>query len=103
MSLLSCLNRFVRPWSSGGTRLSSYHAAALYVDGQLSRSFGEDDDVWVPYNDNSELVVDQGSFNLRELDPDIEYDVLKGALDFGFEALGRGTAEELRNAIAEWD
>jgi hypothetical protein len=79
-----------------------YHAATLFIDGKLSRSFGEDDDSWVPCGDDGELALDQGRFKLSELDPKVEYDVLKGAVDFGLEALGRGTQYELTDAIAEW-
>jgi hypothetical protein len=78
-----------------------HRAANFYVSGELSSSFGEDDEQWVLYDENGELTT-HPTFHIKELDPDTEYDRLKSAADFGFEALGRGTSSELQDAIAIW-
>jgi hypothetical protein len=80
-----------------------YRTATLYVNGELALSFGQDDELWVPLDEEGELIRDQGIFHVKDLDPDTEYDRLKSAADLGFDALGRGTSSELQDTIARWD
>jgi hypothetical protein len=67
-----------------------HRSSKLYRDGELIRSFGEDDEVYVLLDEDGEPIPEGERFSLQDLDPDEEYETIKNAIQLGLEGLGRG-------------
>ena len=65
-----------------------YRESWLFESGMLQQSFSESDEQWVPTDDHGEPVVGAVSLNLGQLDPEVEYECSKNAIDLGIEAMG---------------
>lgn len=79
-----------------------YHSASMYEHGKRLSSFGEDDEIWVPLDEEGRHILDAGMFKLSELDDEVEYDTLRTAIDLGLQAMGvNSTLRDLYAAVYE--
>ena len=60
--------------------------AAVAHNGEPLRQFGDADEVWVPYGENGELVLDGPRYPGDALPEDIECDCIRNGIDAALEA-----------------
>lgn len=60
----------------------------LFRNGSLVESFGEEDELWVPLDDNGYQLTDGERFTVDQLDEDEEYDCIQSGIDVGLATLG---------------
>jgi hypothetical protein len=80
-------------------------AAMLSRDGEPVRCFGEEDEVWVPYGEGGELLLDGPRYPGSAVPEDVECDCIRNGIDAALEAAGfRGwiTAGQLAAEVAYW-
>jgi hypothetical protein len=64
----------------------SERLAAVAQDGEPFRQFAAVDEVWVPYGENGELVLDGPRFSGAALPGDLECDCIRNGIDAALEA-----------------
>lgn len=77
--------------------------AAVAHNGEPLRQFGDADEVWVPYGENGELVLDGPRYRGDAVPEDIECDCIRNGIDAALEAAGfHGwvTCRDLREVAA---
>lgn len=62
--------------------------AMLSRNGLLVRHFGEEDEVWVPYADDGELVMDGPRYSGKTVPDDVECDCIWNGIDAALDAAG---------------
>jgi hypothetical protein len=77
------------------------HAAMLSQDGEPVRYFGEQDEIWVPYGANGELVLDGPRYSGDAVPDDIECDCIRNGIDAALEAAGFQDWITARNLATE--
>ena len=73
-----------------------HRTSELFINGNMEKAFGEDDEVWVLLGEDGEPLVDGERFKLEELDPDEEYETIENAIQLGLQSFGSGDYKELR-------
>jgi len=62
--------------------------ALLSKDGELARSFGETDEMWVPYDAHGELITDGPRYPGDALPADVECDCIRNGIDAALQVAG---------------
>jgi hypothetical protein len=80
--------------------------AILFRDGTPVRDFGEADEVWVPLDEDGDMLTDGPRYTRETLPPDAECDCIRQAIDVGLEAAGFCgwmTASDLQDIVGSDD
>ena len=72
-----------------------FNATMIFDHGTLTHVFGPADERWAPVDEQGDPITDGPTFSLDELDPDVEYDTVLGALELGFQTFGSWSRETL--------
>ncbi len=78
-----------------------HRSAVLFRDGQSVRRFGEDDELFVPLDDDGEPIRTASPLGLGELDSNLEYETISNAIQQGLDALGVGAWRQLFQIITD--
>jgi hypothetical protein len=73
-----------------------HRTSELFIDGNMEKAFGEDDEVWVLLGEDGKPLVDGERFKLADMDPDQEYETIENAIQSGIQSFGSGDWKELR-------
>lgn len=74
-------------------------SSAVFENGQLGQTFGEDDELYVPLDDKGDPVRNASPVRLTMLDPDQEYETIQNAIQLGLRAFGRDRWTQLFRLI----
>lgn len=81
-----------------------HRTSALYENGRLVITFGENDEIWVMLDDDGNPIIDGSKFTAVQVDAviksgDVEFETIRNSIELGLEAFGHGNWEEVFDFI----
>ena len=78
-----------------------HRSSRLYIDGRQIRAFGEDDELFVPLDDDGEPVLSARPVRRDEFEAGAEYETVRNAIQLGMDALGVGDWKALVGVMTQ--
>jgi hypothetical protein len=76
-----------------------YRSAVYFVEGVEEAVYAADDELWVPLDDEGDLVLSENPIHKTEFDEDTEYETIENAIQLGLKRFGVGEWAALQRLI----
>jgi hypothetical protein len=77
-----------------------HRSAEYFRGGRLERSFGEKDELYVEVDEQGLPMASSPLYTPEQLDPTLEYETKKNAIELGLEDFGTGDWESIMDFVA---
>jgi hypothetical protein len=78
-----------------------HRASRVYKDGELTATFGEADELWVPLDEQGYPILTADRLHTGELLNDVEYETVENAINLGLKTVGAGDWSDLHDFLDE--